>query len=156
MHTAKCRTDAQNTKQKQQYKSAKLKTNLKRLMLIANQRKVLNEDLFLKFLISPFPNPEKVKCDECEEKEAHVCCLTCKFNFCDECNKKAHSLKTTQKHERTTIQSQSLLCQCFKHQKPFELFCNTCQSPMCVRCCVSDHKVSFSFLHFIFTHCSES
>ncbi|KAM9328605.1 E3 ubiquitin-protein ligase TRIM7-like [Pholidichthys leucotaenia] len=85
--------------------------------------------------------PEDVPCDICVEpkRKAHKTCMVCLTSFCQtdlEPHQRAAGLK---KHKLTEPVSHLKDKVCHKHDKMFELFCQTDQMCVCLMCLQNDH-----------------
>ena len=96
-------------------------------------------------------NENSVKQPLCDssDKAAVSWCITCQKRYCDDCLKLAASSCDRSKkhggcgarHVIVTIHSQSgEECKCRKHKIIFAFYCNTCDRPVCLDCCITSHR----------------
>ena len=93
----------------------------------------------------------QITCDDCDEDAAAFFCVACDMYFCADClrcgakgkgKKKGHEVRTVADHSRMAgpgTSGSTTKPMCRIHNKPLELFCETCDQALCVQCSL-DHK----------------
>ena len=93
---------------------------------------------------------EKV-CDKCKKEDSTGYCSECEQFLCNSCDDvhrkwgptlshKLMSLSEIFKVIQTFSVKPDLLASCSSHKKPLELYCVTCEEPICNHCSVKNHK----------------
>ena len=95
---------------------------------------------------------EQISCDNCSEGDATSYCKQCAIGFCESCLDYHNKLKAHAAHQImgikdvVAIASQLLpvkeeaIMNCTDHNKPLEIFCETCQELICPNCTIRHHK----------------
>ncbi|XP_063051912.1 tripartite motif-containing protein 16-like [Engraulis encrasicolus] len=85
--------------------------------------------------------PGDVTCDVCTSRKlkAVKSCLECLMSYCDT-HLKAHNELIGRNHNMLDATGQLQERICPRHKKPFEIYCRTDQSCVCLLCMVDDHK----------------
>jgi len=100
--------------------------------------------------ISAKIDPNKVKCELCEETAATVKCSTCHQFFCNTCQKMHQKQKVSSHHQFVTVRdalkegsasSAPRILYCQKHpQYEVNSYCKTDQTAVCAECAIDLHK----------------
>ena len=95
---------------------------------------------------------KQILCDNCSEGDATSYCKQCAIGFCEKCLAMHNGLKPNAAHQImdmkdvVTTASQLLpvkeeaIMNCTDHNKPLEIFCETCQELICQSCTIQRHK----------------
>ena len=95
---------------------------------------------------------KQILCDNCSEGDATSYCKQCAIGFCEKCLAMHNGLKQNVAHQImdmkdvVTTASQLLpvkeeaIMNCTDHNKPLEIFCETCQELICQSCTIRYHK----------------
>ena len=90
--------------------------------------------------IPPFPNNINIpiyqeKCEGCFQGDGVVFCNECGKIFCKTCDDQLHVIPSFRNHERIPLDAFSeTKMQCYHHNQPLRLFCETCHEPICTKC----------------------
>ena len=88
-----------------------------------------------------------LRCSLCEKTVPLYCCNLCHVTLCKECAGK-HLLDETKDHKVLSIKHRwsNDNPECSKHStKPYELFCERCDLPICVQCASTDEHKGHEF-----------
>ena len=102
-------------------------------------------------LMTKVSGHQQVTCDICTTTNATVYCKECKMFFCDKCIDIHKKFPTNTNHmvinidEIATSTTSQLLpmkqeINCPNHNKPLEIFCETCEGLICQHCTVRIHR----------------
>ena len=95
---------------------------------------------------------KQISCDNCSEGDATSYCKQCAIGFCEKCLAMYNGLKAHAAHQIMDMKdliitsSQQLhvkeeaIMNCTNHNKPLEIFCETCQELICQSCTIRHHK----------------
>ena len=95
---------------------------------------------------------KQISCDNCLEGDATSYCKQCAIGFCEKCLAIHNGLRVHAAHQImdmkdvVTTASQILpvkeeaIMNCTDHNKPLEIFCETCQELICQSCTIRCHK----------------
>ena len=87
--------------------------------------------------IPPFSNNINIpiyqeKCEGCFQGDGVVFCNECGKIFCKTCDDQLHVIPSFRNHERIPLDAFSeTKMQCYHHNQPLRLFCETCHEPIC-------------------------
>ena len=90
--------------------------------------------------IPPFSNNINIpiyqeKCEGCFQGDGVVFCNECGKIFCKTCDDQLHVIPSFRNHERIPLDAFSeTKMQCYHHNQPLRLFCETCHEPICTKC----------------------
>ena len=90
--------------------------------------------------IVPFPNNINIpvyqeKCEGCYQGDGVAFCNECGKIFCKTCDDQLHVIPSFRNHERIPLEAFSeTKMQCYHHNQPLRLFCETCHEPICTKC----------------------
>ena len=95
-------------------------------------------------------DPNKVRCELCEETAATVKCKQCGQFQCDSCQRIHLKIKTTSHHQFVTVRdalkggpssSAPRILHCRMHpQYEVNSYCKTDQTSVCPQCAIEDHR----------------
>ena len=75
------------------------------------------------------------KCEGCYQGDGVVFCNECGKIFCKTCDDQLHVIPSFRNHERIPLDAFSeTKMQCYHHNQPLRLFCETCHEPICNKC----------------------
>ena len=124
------------------------KANLIQNLSVKNQTQLVN---FPPNNINP-PQLIQEKCEGCYQGDGILFCNECGKIFCKTCDEQLHVIPSFKDHERIPLEAFSeTKMQCYHHNQPLMLFCETCHEPICSKCQkmgphnTSLHKVSSLF-----------
>ena len=92
------------------------------------------------------------ECDHCKNVEAIGYCPQCNMFFCHSCNKIHKSWHQTSSHKLIGIDEVSSktaqmvsvkpepVINCSSHNRPLDIYCVSCDQPICYLCTIKDHK----------------
>ncbi len=79
--------------------------------------------------------PYQEKCEGCFQGDGIVFCTECGKIFCKTCDDQLHVIPSFRTHERIPLEAFSeTRMQCYHHNQPLRLFCETCHEPICNKC----------------------
>ena len=79
--------------------------------------------------------PPQEKCEGCFQGNGIVFCTDCGKIYCKTCEDQLHVIPSFRDHERIPLEAFSeTKMQCYHHNQPLRLFCETCHEPICTRC----------------------
>ena len=116
--------------------------NLPTAFLINNLKDIQEK---LKKATESSSRDKQISCDNCEGRRATRYCKQCAFGFCEKCLGIHNGLRANANHQIIGINTGSsirpgLLTNCTDHNKPHEIFCETCQELICRDCTIRRHK----------------
>lgn len=95
-------------------------------------------------------HPEK--CEGCFQGDGYIYCTNCGKVYCKICDDQLHIVPAYRSHERTPLASlSSMNTNCYHHNLPLRLYCESCDEPVCQNCQVMGphntqlHRVSSLF-----------
>ncbi len=112
----------------------------------------LNNLIEVQNLLKRASGDNKSACDNCTNKEAELYCAECDKFICPPCNevhKKWSSLSAHQIISVSEVSSKASqmvsvkpvpIMNCPSHCKTLDLYCVTCEQPICYHCTIKDHK----------------
>ena len=75
------------------------------------------------------------KCEGCFQGDGIVFCTECGKIYCKTCDDQLHVIPSYRNHERIPLEAFSeTKMQCYHHNQPLRLFCETCHEPICTKC----------------------
>ena len=92
---------------------------------------------------------QQICCGNCQVTDATRYCKECATVYCEECLVLHNKLKVNISHHITDVKDiasnvysmkQEVIMNCTDHNKPFEIFCETCQDLVCRDCIVRRHR----------------
>ena len=95
---------------------------------------------------------KQISCDNCLEGDATSYCKQCAIGFCEKCLCMHNGLKPNVAHQimdmkdvvitasRLLPVKEEAIMNCTNHDKPLEIFCETCQELVCQSCTIQRHK----------------
>ena len=79
--------------------------------------------------------PPQEKCEGCFQSNGIVFCTECGKIYCKTCDDQLHVIPSFRNHERIPLEAFSeTKMQCYHHNQPLRLFCETCHEPICTKC----------------------
>ena len=79
--------------------------------------------------------PYQEKCEGCFQGDGIVFCTECGKIYCKTCDDQLHVIPSFRTHERIPLEAFSeTRMQCYHHNQPLRLFCETCHEPICTKC----------------------
>ena len=79
--------------------------------------------------------PPQEKCEGCFQGNGIVFCTECGKIYCKTCEDQLHVIPSFRNHERIPLEAFSeTKMQCYHHNQPLRLFCETCHEPICTKC----------------------
>ena len=79
--------------------------------------------------------PPQEKCEGCFQGNGVVFCTECGKIYCKTCEDQLHVIPSFRNHERIPLEAFSeTKMQCYHHNQPLRLFCETCHEPICTKC----------------------
>ena len=112
----------------------------------------LNNLIEVQNLLKRTSGDKKAVCDNCTKQGAELYCQECDKFICHSCNdvhKKWSSLSAHQVVSISEVSSKASqmvsvkpvpVMNCPSHNKPLDLYCVTCEQPICYHCTIKDHK----------------
>ena len=103
-------------------------------------------------LMKKVSGEEKSLCDNCLEKGATKYCAECDMFFCHSCCDVHKKWRRTSDHQLLSIAEVASkttqmvqlkpepVITCSSHNKPLEIYCVTCEQPICHHCIIKSHK----------------
>lgn len=81
-------------------------------------------------------NQEHVeKCEGCYFNEGYVYCTNCEKTYCKKCEEQLHIIPRMKTHNRIPVgQMYNLKKLCYNHGNKLNLYCETCEEPICNDC----------------------
>ena len=92
---------------------------------------------------------QQICCDNCQATSATRYCKECATVYCKACLFHHNKLKVNISHQITDIKDvdsnvysmkQRVIMNCTNHNKPLEIFCETCQYLICHNCTIRHHR----------------
>ena len=95
---------------------------------------------------------KQISCDNCSEGNATSYCKQCAIGFCEKCLAMHNGLKPNAAHQIMDMKDfiitasqllpvkEEAIMNCTDHNKPLEIFCETCQELICQSCTIRRHK----------------
>ena len=95
---------------------------------------------------------KQISCENCSEGDATSYCKQCAIWFCEKCLAMHNGLKPNAAHQIMDIKDfiitasqllpvkEEAIMNCTDHNKPLEIFCETCQELICQSCTIRRHK----------------
>ncbi len=95
---------------------------------------------------------ESTICESCKKESSTVYCRDCEKFYCEPCNKihkmwpltASHEVISTREAYRTASKmvpaKPAAELKCPSHDKPLDLYCVTCEEPICYHCTIKSHK----------------
>ena len=92
---------------------------------------------------------QQICCGNCEKASATRYCKECATVYCEECLALHNKLKNNTGHHITDVKDvasnvysmkQEVIMNCTDHNKPLEVFCETCQYLICLSCIIRHHR----------------
>ena len=96
---------------------------------------------------------KQISCDNCNlEGDATSYCKQCAIGFCEKCLAMHNGLKPNAAHQIMDMKDfiitasqllpvkEEAIMNCTNHNKPLEIFCETCQELICQSCTIRRHK----------------
>ena len=75
------------------------------------------------------------KCEGCFQGEGIIFCSECGKIYCKTCDDQLHVIPSFSNHERIPLETFSeLKMNCYHHNQPLRLFCESCHEPICKDC----------------------
>ena len=75
------------------------------------------------------------KCEGCYQGDGIIFCTECGKIFCKTCDDQLHVIPSFRNHERIPLEALSeTKMQCYHHNQPLRLFCESCHEPICTKC----------------------
>ena len=75
------------------------------------------------------------KCEGCFQGDGIIFCTECGKIFCKTCDDQLHVIPSFRNHIRIPLESLSeTRMQCYHHNLPLKLFCESCHEPICPKC----------------------
>ena len=75
------------------------------------------------------------KCEGCFQGEGIIFCSECSKIYCKTCDDQLHVIPSFRNHERIPLEQLSdLRMNCYHHNQPLRLFCESCHEPICKEC----------------------
>ena len=75
------------------------------------------------------------KCEGCYQGDGMVFCTECGKIYCKTCDDQLHVIPSYSTHERIPLEAFSeTKMQCYHHNQPLRLFCESCHEPICRKC----------------------
>ena len=105
-------------------------------------------------LLKKVSGDQKAFCDNCDKTNANRYCKQCSMFFCPECLHHHDKFKPNVDHQTLSLeevantayqlpqqakQENSTSCACIHHNKPLEIFCETCEKLICQLCTFRKH-----------------
>ena len=91
-----------------------------------------------------------VSCDNCEKSNAIRYCKECSLFYCQECLRYHNKLKSNTDHKVLSLDEVAntayqlpkgdVSMKCSSHDKPLDIYCETCEELVCQHCTVRIHK----------------
>ena len=112
----------------------------------------LNSLLDVHGLLNKVTSSQQLPCGNCEDKQANGYCNQCEQFLCQECTTAHKKWKMFASHEIATLQDVTTsasklvplkkqpIMECTSHNKPLEVYCDTCQQLVCQLCTVRQHR----------------
>ena len=97
----------------------------------------------------PASEGQQICCGNCQVANATRYCKECATVYCEECLACHNKLKVNITHSITDVKDvasnvysmkQEVIMNCINHNKPLEIFCDTCNYLICRSCTVSHHQ----------------
>ena len=95
---------------------------------------------------------QQASCDNCDKTDANRYCKQCSMFFCPECLHHHDNWKPNAGHQTLSLEEVANTAyqlphskpeatdNCTDHNKPLEIFCETCEESICHNCTVKKHK----------------
>ena len=95
---------------------------------------------------------KQISCDNCSEGDATSYCKQCAIGFCESCLGHHNKLKAHAAHQIMDMKDfiitvsqllpvkEEAIMDCTDHNKPLEIFCETCQELICQSCTIRRHR----------------
>lgn len=93
------------------------------------------------------------KCEGCFQGEGIIFCSECGKIYCKTCDDQLHVIPSYRNHERMPLETFSeLKLNCYHHNQPLRLFCESCHEPICKQCKkVGPHNTPLHIIGSLFT-----
>ena len=112
----------------------------------------LNNFIEVQNLLKRTSGDKKAVCDNCTKQGAQLYCPECDKFICHSCNNVHKQWSSLSAHQVVGISEVSSkasqmvsvkpvpVMNCPSHNKPLDLYCVTCEQPICYLCTIKDHK----------------
>ena len=113
---------------------------------------VINNLIEVYGLMKKVSGDSRASCDNCGDQVADRYCKQCAKFFCQQCLHHHNNWKPNANHDTITLEEVASTAyqlptarpeiteQCVDHNKPLEIFCETCQELICHNCTVKKHR----------------
>ena len=93
------------------------------------------------------------KCEGCFQGDGAFFCAECGKILCKTCEDQLHVIPSFRNHERIPLETFSeLKVNCYHHNLPLRLFCETCHEPICKECKkIGPHNTSLHAISSLFS-----
>ena len=103
-------------------------------------------------LMKKVSGDQQASCDNCDKTNANRYCKQCSMFFCTECLHHHDNWKPNAGHQTLSLEEVANTAyqlphakpeatdNCTDHNKPLEIFCETCEELICQHCTVKNHK----------------